>query len=209
LTANDLSAGGTVDLQFYGDFDWSLPRSSGTAYIDTYGNLPLTVGILPVQVSNFKLKVNAKWVAGGGGYNAPDTTQGSAYGIIYEQLGATPATGDPYAYGAAAGTARVANFSGNGYQIANTSSNGDPSTYILGANTNYYLQIDDRTFSDNTTWSNFFPSVTLTNEFGGNFGDGFSGFDVSFSWATVPEPSTIALLTLGGLGLLARRRANN
>jgi hypothetical protein len=206
LTATDASVAGQVNLKLTGDFDMNLLQSAGTATVDMYGYLPLSVGDLPVQISNFNLTVNEKRVAGGGGSTIPNKTVGTVDARMYEQLGPIPAAGDPFFIDATPGTAQVATFTGNGYQIAATSTSGAPSSFVLGAKTNYYLKIDDYTNSDNTNWLNVYPSVTLTNEFGGTFGDGFGGDSVSFSWATVPEPSTIALLTLGALGLLARRR---
>jgi MYXO-CTERM domain-containing protein len=46
------------------------------------------------------------------------------------------------------------------------------------------------------------PTVVVTNEFGGDFGDSFTGFSAGFNWATVPEPSTLTLAGLAALGLI-------
>jgi PEP-CTERM motif len=210
LTATGANAAGSNSLTLTGDFDDSLPSVPGQASIDIYGYLPIAVGNLPVQISNFQLNVNAKWVNGGGSATAPNPTRGSLFAAIYQQLGAPPvAPNNPGPGGPQvtySNAATVATIVGNGYQIAPlTTTAGNPSTYVLAAQTNYYLMIDDHTFSDNSMWDNTMPSVVLTNEFGGPL-DGFSGFVASYSWTTVPEPSTLALLAIGSIGLLVARR---
>ncbi len=48
------------------------------------------------------------------------------------------------------------------------------------------------------------PTVTIGNEFGGDLLDSyFLGFNATFEWVTVPEPSTWVIASLGLLALIA------
>ena len=54
----------------------------------------------------------------------------------------------------------------------------------------YYLRITTDTQITNNNFGNQ-PTVVVTNEFGGTFGDSFAGYTVGFDWHDVPEPSTV------------------
>lgn len=92
---------------------------------------------------------------------------------------------------------------GNGFSSENgVAFNSSPSTYVLAANTNYTLEVYSNTFFDNSSFISAVPTVTIGNEFGGDLLDPYYlGFNATFDWVTVPEPSTFALGALGLLGV--------
>ena len=214
LQATDLSMingdgrSGNESLQATGDWDLSLaPADVGQGDVYTEGYLPFTVGDVPVQMSNFEVTVNAKWVNGGGDAMVP-ATEAQAGVILFEQLGASPALGSDIIV-AAANASQQPDFSvtldGNGLAIYGPETTlGTPSTYVLAADRTYYLYVASVTHIDTTGFlPGNTPSITVTNEFGGTFGDSFSGMNGSFDWVEVPEPSTWALGISAAAGVAA------
>lgn len=56
--------------------------------------------------------------------------------------------------------------------------------------------------------SNDLPARSFKAEFDETTGTGFTSFNVGDSMAAVPEPTTVALGVIGGIGMLFRRRRN-
>ena len=207
--ATDLSGANFDSLQVTDDWYLGMPKqgvSSGSVLV--HGELPFTIGNIPVQASDFQVEYNAKWVNGGGTATNPFTTW-TVTGFLKYETGATPDSSDPVVY-----QFGVTNsLTGNGYTIDTQSGPAPPpAAYVLGSNSNYYLQITVNTaVTIDNTFTNQNVPVVVTNEAGGTFGDSFSGFNVSFDWHTVPEPGSmtmavVAAASLTAFALIARRR---
>lgn len=194
-------------LTLTGDWDFQMPRQAGVTQSPSTGAmLQFIVGNLPVEIYTLNVYSNAKWVNGGGDDTSDPSipqTDWTITAALHEQLQNSPdPSTDPLL------TASIDNGSsnGNGYGVFTHQSPYAP-TVILGAGLTYYLFLDNATtISIGNDWSDTTPTVVVTNEFGGTYGDTFTGFSASFYWVTVPEPSTLTLLAIGALGLTALRR---
>jgi len=208
-TATNNSAGGTVSLGLTGD--WYVPVPVGAAGLapELTGILPISVGNIPVEIDSFDFTPNAKWVNGGGNTTDP-VTKWTITATLYQQ-GATLPTGTagPPGYGdpKVKTLTYTDTLTGNGIDIISNTSTTDYAPYVLGSGLKYYLAIDDYTsITVGNGYTNSTPTIVVTNEFGGTFGDSYSGLSASFTWHTVPEPSTVALLALGSIGLVFAHR---
>lgn len=201
--AND--AGNTVYMKLTGDWDYQLPRADGNGFVETTVLLNMTTGNLPVEVENFVLTEDAKWVNGGGNHAAVPTTDPiKVYGAIIEQLGGSFNTFDPVAVSV---LSPFSTLTGNGFTIINDSYTSTDTPYVLSANRTYNLYMLVSTSFTVTNLQNW-PSVTITNEFGPPL-SAFEGFKVGFDWHTVPEPGSMGLAAVATLGFAAvcyRRR---
>ncbi len=204
-TATNTSLANSVGLSLTGDWDYKLPRSPGLGFVRVDGFLTFSVGNVPVEVSDLVVSTHAKWVNGGG--NSSTRTTSEARLEFYERLNPDDHTGPSIARF----VQDTASLTGNGYQIVGPivtpgSLNGGVTpgggVFVLSANTDYMLALSLVTFVGNVTFDPLYtPTVSITNEFGGDLGDSFAGFETRFSWHTVPEPAAISLLLFGALAL--------
>lgn len=191
----------SLALTLTGDWDYQLPQQAGMGVLSTFADLSFSVGNLPVLISFDELAIDAKWVNGGGSGTAPVTTSGG--NAIYAILSGAGATTNSNTNGGVPNMDQT----GNGYNIFSVpftaiSLFGLPS-YVLPANSQWSMSLDVYTYIDYSGYVAGFPQVTVTNEFGGPLGSNFSGFADSFTWQTVPEPSTWVTFAIGAAALLA------
>jgi hypothetical protein len=207
-SATNNSAANIVMLGLTGDWYVPAPINVAGLHPELTALMPFSVGNLPVQISEFELAVDAKWVNGGGNATDP-VTKYTITATLYDQQGALPTgTAGPSGYSdpKVKTLPLSATLTGNGLNVFTLTST-DLAPFVLGSGHNYYLAIDDYTdISVGAAYTNSTPTIVVTNEFGGTFGDSYNGFNASFEWHPVPEPTALVLLTLGAFGLLARRR---
>jgi hypothetical protein len=180
------------------DWNWQLPRGNFTGYVLHNTYLNFTVGTLPVRIGNLFYTLNGKWVNGGGTTTDPTTsvTPSLKLSEVIPGLGLAPIVDSP-------GPARVLN--GNSLTIFSDSV-ATPSGYILAAGRTYLLDFQLLTQVDVTAFASTNPSITITNELGGEWSPGYTGVRAGLEWEVVPAPSAAGLLALAGLSAARRRR---
>ena len=202
LEANGTNSGGKVDLHLTGDWSLPFPRIDNIhGLVDTDARLPFTVGHLPVEIDNFQLVSNAKWVLGGGERDSESISPGAGASVLFMLT-------DGGGYLTKGGSWASSTLYGNGYNIEPLTTTLVPGAYVLAPDAVYTLACLVETGFGQGVLGNA-PSITLTNEFGGALEDSFNGFDVVFTWHTVPEPSGLVIAVIGAMGLAAvvlRRR---
>lgn len=205
---NDLpinaSNGNTISLTDTGDLSYQLSRTPQKATFNFGGILPFSVGPIPVQMGNLTLAFDLKKVNGGGTGTTPATTWNIS-SSVYEQLGQFP---NPNTDPQILGIGQTGSLTGNGFLILNENLSTMTNKYVLAAGTNYYLTITDATTIDNTMFQATNPTVSFTNEYGGDLTKGtFTGYAASFAWQAVPEPATAMIIADCALLLLRRQRS--
>jgi hypothetical protein len=200
ISTADNSAGNLVDFVLQGDWNYKLTREKGTGAVLVNAFLPFTVGDLPIRISDFQFRQNAKWVNSGGGPFTPVTTA-VPFAWIREDL--NDPDNDPVAMSAPPLSPGVSyTFTGNGATVVGPEGHSSsPTSYVFSPDTSYYLHLRIRTSFNNTLFDvNGMPTVSITNEFGGDLSS-YDGFEGSFTWQAVPEPGTLALAGCGGAAL--------
>ncbi|MEK6703504.1 MAG: hypothetical protein AABZ53_14685 [Planctomycetota bacterium] len=184
--------------------DWSVnfgPGSGPRSWINyTFTAwVSITIGRVPVRVSDLTFDRNAKWVNGGGTAINPTTVVNYTAGI-WEEIPGNTTESWPLIIGQSSGIT----VTGNNLRTVDNSTT-SPLSYILAAGGSYSLEIRVNTSTTLRNMKVNDPTISVTNEFGGDWSaDTFRGFKVGFNWATVPTPGTLAPMAL--LGLVAARR---
>lgn len=181
------------------DWSWQLPRGNlfGTVLHNTY--LSITVGNLPVRIGNLFYSLNGKWVSGGG--NAVEPALAITPTFRLSEL--VPGIGGLAPITTISPTPRI--MTGNNLTIFSDSV-ATPSGYILAAGRSYLLDFELLTQVSVTNFTNTTPSITITNELGGDWSPGYTGVRAGLEWEVVPAPSAAGLLALAGLTAARRRR---
>jgi PEP-CTERM motif len=197
---------GGTEFTAIGDDTYSLSAAPGSGMLQTDAWITYHNGLdAPVEISNFQLSSNAQWINSGGGASTPITSPTIYAAILPGDYAAAPTLSDPVDLFA---SIVPLSLTGDGSELSQTfvgTSPTSPSTCIIPPNQDYTVWISVRTSFDNSAYSPSEPSVSIENQFSNN---GFGGYTASLSMAQVPEPSSIAPLTIGaiGFGLAWRKR---
>lgn len=209
-------AAGTLDVHLKGHTNVLLQRTSATqwkATTTTYFNFQ--IGNTPVRMStvygadagNF----NGKQVLAGGPLSGSATSLNTLCGMTwFEYLDADndnqfdEGVEDLMQISSSGVAMRNLPLTGNTYEvydINNVTWGGGPAPYILGSQRHYVLKINQEMFGvldDHATD----PFHVATHEYSAPF----TGWDVRYTYQTVPEPATFAGLGLAAMALVSRRR---
>ncbi|MBC7836129.1 MAG: hypothetical protein H7Y88_13670 [Phycisphaerales bacterium] len=190
-----------ASLRARGDWSFMLARENGEFGAPTSAFRVFECGPIPVRLQDMTFTAHAKWVNGGGTNTIPET-RFDVNAAIRERVGALPSFNDPIILGLGSINNPLI---GNGLTVYNEAFGGPGLGPVLAAGRTYYVEMLVRTRITVTGFTEFTPSITVTNEFGGDLSQGvYDGFEVIFGYRTVPAPSVAAMLL--PLGLVASRR---
>ncbi|MBC7773342.1 MAG: hypothetical protein H7210_12665 [Pyrinomonadaceae bacterium] len=186
-------------LNLRGDWSWATPRADALGQVTASAYYEFTCGSLPVELFGLSFDSNAKVVNGGGNGTLPQT-QWIYQASIRERIGNSVDTHDPALYS----VSRRGELTGNGYRVSDELA-GPASGPVLAVGRSYYMLLEARVGFDVTGFTPQTPSITVTQEFGGELSN-YRGFELNMSWRVVPSPGSGALLGIGSMLVCRRRR---
>jgi hypothetical protein len=198
LTSNTAGDPGTYGQSYRADIlgPFSAPPSDGGTAVAGPG---VGYGLVQVGATNSK----GTYATG----TAIPTTYNTTYMAVIQITNVNPTTGSPteteWILNQANYTALLALDGGN-FTPADLNAN---CLQSASETDNYYLKtLTASSYIQLSTVANFVSGMPTVEDTFGQIAIGTTGADVSDYTATTPEPATIGLLVLGGIGALLRRR---
>lgn len=176
-----------------GDLNFTPNEGDPDTRYSVFGSFDVSVGAIPVDLFDIALVADGKLVNGGGTLDAP-------FSDLQIIIGLTEVGQNDPIVGASIGTQIV----GNGFEFVQ-GTDGAPA-YVLAAGQSYRFGLGMLLIVDT---SDLFldPTSVVSHEFGGI--TAFDGYRLEVHAKPVPEPAALALLAVGALALVARRRCRS